>query len=1216
MFAQQPPQGMKRAPTGPLKDPYDYGADSSTFKKRRVGVTIHVARGVRNVRNRQGYYGFAMKFEPIPNGTEVTFECIHAKWFNIHRNQNRKQFWREFWRAEPLPAVRVTLRTGPGVTFVGNEVKFDAQLNNIPLSPRNPAPSVQENQWYRLVLTPTTVAPQVELERMADANDFEEPVKFTLWRVESLAAGVVNDLHNFFYIHPSRVRSLIAQNNPVVHFVGILNVGQGGCNAVYGLDGHPMVYFDFGRSKSLESRPTSMRPCLANAPTIVLSHWDQDHFELAASFPEAKHVPWVCLPGPTGANTGQFFNSLTHVRVREEDNSAFEEYSWGFILKAIDNTGTTKNKNDAGLAMLVRVQDDSNAPPVGQRRSLDANGSRPEIFPDERYVLLTGDAMCQYIPSCANHDLDGVIVGIQAVHHGSAVGMFGFENCIPQAAPPLHDLPPTVAYTFGINRNTGQPSGGYGHPHDHAVDTYIRRGYFHRIETNTRNAMAPWVTSRSCVLGWRRAGMAPMDGAAGNIAAARGTYDTAVTRANDLLLFAGQAVAQANVAAALMGASAASVVNAVQLDPSYGAVQLDIAVTALIANANLQPTAAGAQALFAAFPAQAWTIAYAVQNDAVNLVNTVAANDNDFPAVQDIRCQNAGAFAALAACTCLACNPAPPSRTTLVAPMVALAEATTNQNAVEAPGGTIVYLTNHGLATGDQATVNCAAANYANVAVTRIDDESFSIAQTTGNYFQQVGTISHTAAAPVNNNGVTITDQGAPIAIVTHDAHYVKPGTQVTLANSAPVRLALHAAHNIDKISSDSYSIGSPIAGDGAGASSTANASGTRQSRNEKSSVTVNDDNAGNVTVTHNGHGFGAANTTKWVDIQHTQNRIHAGGYTYTVVDGNTYRRVGGAAGNGVVNDIGIAEFLRQAYAFANEAVEVTNSHPVSLVQQNNHGLQDNDVVTIVNGTNAVYNARFEVVVKTPHQYMIPAGTGTGAAYTGDVSAERGGYRQMPGTVEDLGNHLQITHNGHGFVTGSIVHITCAARNAYDGFHEITVLDNDTYRVNAFIGAGAGVVQVQVTGVSGAVSFRGEAITIGGVAGNQTATVRHANHGMLTGDTIRVSGSAAGAYDGAYPVTVVDQNQYTIQLAGAPGANFNGAPAVAAGFRPATDAPSNVATPHNSAFLVRQSVLQSMEKIDKIRKAQAGDAFVRRWQARTGVGGCTVCAFQGLRRRN
>ena len=74
-------------------------------KRRKVGSTIHVARGVQNVRARQALYGFAMKFEPMPEWgyTEVTFECIDARWFNGHRNAELDAYWDDFW-AMPVVA--------------------------------------------------------------------------------------------------------------------------------------------------------------------------------------------------------------------------------------------------------------------------------------------------------------------------------------------------------------------------------------------------------------------------------------------------------------------------------------------------------------------------------------------------------------------------------------------------------------------------------------------------------------------------------------------------------------------------------------------------------------------------------------------------------------------------------------------------------------------------------------------------------------------------------------------------------------------------------------------------------------------------------------------------------------------------------------------------------------------------------------------------------
>ena len=74
----------------------------------------------------------------------------------------------------------------------------------------------------------------------------------------------------------------------------------------------------------------------------------------------------------------------------------------------------------------------------------------------------------------------------------------------------------------------------------------------------------------------------------------------------------------------------------------------------------------------------------------------------------------------------------------------------------------------------------------------------------------------------------------------------------------------------------------------------------------------------------------------------------------------------------------------------------------------------------------------------------------------------------------------------------------------------------------------------------------------------------------------------------------------------------------ATGNRAHTGAQPNVGTAHNNAVLVRQSVLTGIKQgIERLRRAQAADAAVDRWQARTGNASCTAnaCSFRNLARR-
>ena len=349
---------------------------------------------------------------------------------------------------------------------------------------------------------------------------------------------------------------------------------------------------------------------------------------------------------------------------------------------------------------------------------------------------------------------------------------------------------------------------------------------------------------------------------------------------------------------------------------------------------------------------------------------------------------------------------------------------------------------------------------------------------------------------------------------------------------------------------------------------------------------------------------------------------VHRGNsFWVTVVDANTYTfTVPAMHAVAINNDPAEAKYHTAPVRFNNERVFISSSQPVSIVRYNHHGLSDDHVATITLAANAAYNATHTIVKNTDHEFIIPVGDGLGTVDHGTVDVEPNGCRNYPALIEDTGNHIVVTHNAHGFPTGSFVRLTVSPlrgtrHQAYTGFHQIQKIDANSYRIDQFVNAGNAVFGVQIVGIQGAMFYGGEPITLSGNMGNALLTVIHNNHGLTTGETVTI---ASAAINGAPVITVTGPNTYTVPLGAPLVANLLPVVGTAEGARAHTGAEPNVGTAHNSAGLVRQSVLMGIkEGIEKLRRAQAADAAVARWQARTGNASCTAnaCEFRGLARR-
>lgn len=221
-------------------------------------------------------------------------------------------------------------------------------------------------------------------------------------------------------------------------YITVLDVGQGGAIEVEG-DGR-RVYFDFGGGVLGNQRTFPKRflssDCVPQGATVVLSHWDWDHWSSAMRLPDvAFDWNWLVPRQPLGAVHRAFaWELIARNRLRIwPDNVAYVESD---TLRVERCVGTTQN--DSGLAMTVL---------------------RRAPFRTRRRVLLPGDAEYDAIPSLsARKTFDAAVVS----HHGSQL------ESIERLRG--HKSRGVLVYSYGSGNL-------YGHPRLHAQLNYLRSGW-------------------------------------------------------------------------------------------------------------------------------------------------------------------------------------------------------------------------------------------------------------------------------------------------------------------------------------------------------------------------------------------------------------------------------------------------------------------------------------------------------------------------------------------------------------------------------------------------------------------------------------------------------------------------------------------------------------------------------------------------------------------
>lgn len=340
----------------------------------------------------------------------------------------------------------------------------------------------------------------------------------------------------------------------MTRYVGVINVGQGSCAAIYDADLQPIAYLDFGlpttsymhsapwnlnylRKHHLPSIPHGLngerlrhpRPCLCRAPLVVLSHGHHDHwYGLNLVKQQFKDKSYPVL-GPASFTAPALSGLWSQLTTDTVSKGSCRSFSWGWVVACTGNKA-----NSGGLATYVRVKDapGRHYPASGQWGVAHTD---PVFFAEEEYVLLPGDADYDKIPGIEDPDL--VLVGLVASHHGALLSKKAF-GALPR--PAVSRAP--IVYSYGL-RDAGlsecMPVGrspslrkrrqlnnrwadaaptdtqerSYeacgGHPRAEAVEVYDERGWIERCNTareenGRRNAQqGNWLVGHSGVSAMR-----------------------------------------------------------------------------------------------------------------------------------------------------------------------------------------------------------------------------------------------------------------------------------------------------------------------------------------------------------------------------------------------------------------------------------------------------------------------------------------------------------------------------------------------------------------------------------------------------------------------------------------------------------------------------------------------------------------------------------------
>jgi hypothetical protein len=300
------------------------------------------------------------------------------------------------------------------------------------------------------------------------------------------------NLNSFPVISQSNFFKIL--NSASTDYLAVYDVGQGNCNALLDENHFPTLYFDLGAGvfRNAKTSPPKLQFCFTEDPSVILSHWDADHWAGAfASAPcghhayEALQRHWIA---PRQDITVLHYAFALEI-IQHGQLSIIDKHPPVAVVKpgtAIEywfGNSTADDRNGSGIVLNVVQQTTGNS------------------------WLLTGD--CDY-----SHFPPGTRVSpiaIVAPHHGAKIHD---ATHIPAPSPNSNGYHRLV-YSFGPDNKHGKY--GVSHPRKEALIDHFNQGWDHTaqhlkepghyttidgIHARSTSCHPPASTRQSIVIGW------------------------------------------------------------------------------------------------------------------------------------------------------------------------------------------------------------------------------------------------------------------------------------------------------------------------------------------------------------------------------------------------------------------------------------------------------------------------------------------------------------------------------------------------------------------------------------------------------------------------------------------------------------------------------------------------------------------------------------------